>query len=99
MHIFILAQKFRNDYLWAEAFKTFYRLNDIATDWNQARQICEAEGSTLLIPGSLAEVENLKLLISNMKAHFTAIFIGVHDQFTHGEYTTVKGRVSHESTI
>ncbi|XP_073957679.1 secretory phospholipase A2 receptor-like [Choristoneura fumiferana] len=85
------AQTFRNDYLWAESFKTFYRLNDIATDWGQARKICEAEGSTLLIPSSLTEVENLKLLISNMKAHFTAIFIGVHDQFAHGEYVTVKG--------
>ncbi|XP_073957678.1 secretory phospholipase A2 receptor-like [Choristoneura fumiferana] len=88
---FTNAQTFRNDYMWAQAFKTFYRLHDLATNWAQARQICEAEGTNLLVPHSLEEMDNLKLLISNMKAHFTAIFIGVHDQFAHGEYVTLQG--------
>ncbi|XP_068626858.1 C-type mannose receptor 2-like [Battus philenor] len=79
------------DYMWAHAFKTFYRLHDLATDWHQARQICEAEGTSLLVPGSLEEMENLKLLISNMKAHYTAIFIGIHDQFSEGDFVTIKG--------
>lgn len=77
--------------MWAKAFKTFYRLHDLATSWAQARQICEAEGTSLLVPSSLEEMDNLKLLISNMKAHFTAIFIGIHDQFAHGEYVTLQG--------
>lgn len=77
--------------MWAKAFKTFYRLHDLATSWAQARQICEAEGTSLLVPSSLEEMDNLKLLISNMKAHFTAIFIGIHDQFAHGEYVTIQG--------
>ncbi|XP_013176126.1 PREDICTED: C-type mannose receptor 2-like [Papilio xuthus] len=85
------AQKFRMDYMWAHAFKTFYRLHDLATNWQQARQICEAEGTSLLVPGSLEEMENLKLLISNMKAHYTAIFIGIHDQFSEGDFVTIKG--------
>lgn len=80
------------DYMWAHAFKTFYRLHDLATNWHQARQICEAEGTSLLVPGSLEEMENLKLLISNMKAHYTAIFIGIHDQFSEGDFVTIKGK-------
>ncbi|XP_047510455.1 secretory phospholipase A2 receptor-like [Pieris napi] len=87
----ISSQKFRMDYMWAHAFKTFYRLHDLATDWDQARQMCEAEGTTLLIPSSLDEIENLKLLMSNMKAHYTGVFIGIHDQFSDGHYVTVKG--------
>lgn len=87
------AQKFRMDYMWAHAFQTFYRLHDLATDWNQARQICEAEGTALLIPDSLDEMENLKLLMSNMKAHSTAVFVGLHDRFSDGNFVTLKGGV------
>lgn len=85
------ALKFRNDYMWAHTYRTFYRLHDLATDWIQARQMCEAEGTTLLIPDSLDEMENLKVLVSNMKAHYTAIFVGIHDQFSDGNYVTVRG--------
>ncbi|CAH2050273.1 unnamed protein product, partial [Iphiclides podalirius] len=85
------TQKFRTDYMWAHAFKTFYRLHDLSTTWHQARQICEAEGTSLLVPGSIEEMENLKLLLSNMKAHYTAIFIGIHDQFSEGDFVTTKG--------
>ncbi|VVD04182.1 unnamed protein product [Leptidea sinapis] len=85
------AQKFRMDYMWAQTFKTFYRLHDLATNWEEARQICEGEGTNLLIPGTLDEIENLKLLMSNMKAHYTAIFVGIHDRFADGHYVTVKG--------
>lgn len=77
--------------MWAQAFKTFYRLHDLATSWHQARQICEAEGTSLLVPETLDEMENLKLLISNMKAHYTAIFIGIHDQFSYGVFMDLKG--------
>lgn len=77
--------------MWAQAFKTYYRLHDLATSWDQARQICEAEGSSLLIPDSLDEMENLKLLISNMKAHYSAIFVGLHNKFSHGVFVTLKG--------
>ncbi|XP_046964419.1 C-type mannose receptor 2-like [Vanessa cardui] len=87
----ILAQKFRMDYMWAHSYKTFYRLHDLATNWQEARQMCEAEGTTLLIPDTLDEMENLKLLMSNMKAHYTAIFVGIHDKFSVGNYVTVKG--------
>ncbi|XP_052747533.1 secretory phospholipase A2 receptor-like, partial [Bicyclus anynana] len=86
-----LAQKFRIDYMWAHAYKTFYRLHDLDTNWHQARQMCESEGTTLLIPDTLDEVENLKLLMSNMKAHYTAIFVGIHDSFSVGNFITVKG--------
>ncbi|XP_072937082.1 lymphocyte antigen 75-like [Epargyreus clarus] len=86
-----IVLKFRLDYMWAHAFKTFYRLHDLATDWDQARQICEAEGTSLLVPSGIEEMENLKLLISNMKAHYTSIFIGIHDQFSNGDYVTIKG--------
>ncbi|CAK1601911.1 unnamed protein product [Parnassius mnemosyne] len=79
------------DYMWAQTFKTFYRLHDLATNWEQARQICEAEGTSLLVPGSLEEMENLKLLISNMKSRYTAIFIGIHDQFSEGDFVTIRG--------
>ncbi|KAJ0182595.1 hypothetical protein K1T71_001964 [Dendrolimus kikuchii] len=79
------------DYMWAQAFQTFYRLHDLATSWDQARQICDAEGTSLLIPDSLNEVENLKILMSNMKAHYTAIFVGLHDKFSKGDYVTLKG--------
>ncbi|CAG4979142.1 unnamed protein product [Parnassius apollo] len=79
------------DYMWAHTFKTFYRLHDLATNWEQARQICEAEGTSLLVPGSLEEVENIKLLISNMKSYYTAIFIGIHDQFSEGDFVTIRG--------
>ncbi|XP_032529438.2 C-type mannose receptor 2-like [Danaus plexippus] len=89
---FLSAQKFRMDYMWAHSHKTFYRLHDLATDWFQARQMCESEGTTLLIPDTLEEIENLKLLMSNMKAHYTAIFIGIHDNFSVGNYLTVKGQ-------
>lgn len=82
------------DYMWAHAYKTFYRLHDMATDWHEARQMCEAEGTTLLIPYTLDEMENLKLLMSNMKAHYTAIFVGIHDKFSAGNYVTVKGETS-----
>lgn len=88
-----LAQKFRSDYMWAQSFKTFYRLHDLATKWHQARQICEAEGTTLLVPDNLEEVENLKLLVSNMKAHYTAIYIGLHDQFSNGIFVNLKGKL------
>lgn len=79
------------DYMWAHAFSTFYRLHDLATDWHQAQQICEAEGTALLIPDSLDEMENLKVLMSNMKAYSTAIFVGLHDRFSDGNYVTLKG--------
>ncbi|XP_050666292.1 secretory phospholipase A2 receptor-like isoform X3 [Leptidea sinapis] len=90
------AQKFRMDYMWAQSFKTFYRLHDLATNWEEARQICEGEGTNLLIPGTLDEIENLKLLMSNMKAHYTAIFVGIHDRFADGHYVTVKGYTRHQ---
>ncbi|CAH2229590.1 jg11315 [Pararge aegeria aegeria] len=79
------------DYMWAHSYKTFYRLHDLATHWQQARQMCESEGTTLLIPDTLDEVENLKLLMSNMKAHYTAIFVGIHDSFSDGNFVTVRG--------
>ncbi|XP_063821234.1 secretory phospholipase A2 receptor-like [Ostrinia nubilalis] len=63
----------------------------IAKNWFQARQICEAEGTSLLVPDSLEEMENLKLLISNMKAHYIGIFIGLHDQFSNGNFVNLKG--------
>ncbi|KOB77990.1 Low-expression lectin 2 [Operophtera brumata] len=85
------AQKFRMDYMYAQAFSTFYRLHDLATDWHQAQQICEAEGTALLIPNSLEEMENLKILMSNLKAHSTAIFVGLHDKFSDGDFVTLKG--------
>ncbi|CAH0724776.1 unnamed protein product, partial [Brenthis ino] len=53
--------------------------------------MCDAEGTTLLIPDTLDEIENLKLLMSNMKAHYTAIFVGIHDKFSAGYYVTVRG--------
>ncbi|KAG6455243.1 secretory phospholipase A2 receptor [Manduca sexta] len=96
---FVTAQKFRMDYMWAQAFKTYYRLHDLATNWNQARQICEAEGTALLVPDSLDEMENLKLLMSNMKAHYTAIFIGLHDKFSNGDYVTLKGESIAETML
>ncbi|KAM3967575.1 secretory phospholipase A2 receptor [Aphomia sociella] len=87
------GQKFRVDYMWAQAFKTFYRLHDLASNWHQARQICEVEGTSLLVPDNLQEMENLKLLISNMKGHYTAIFVGIHDQFSNGNYVNLKGEL------
>lgn len=80
--------------MWAQHFKTFYRLHDLATNWLQARQICEAEGTTLLVPDHLEEIENLKLLFSNMKAHYTGVFIGLHDQFSNGNFINLKGKCS-----
>ncbi|KAL0901639.1 hypothetical protein ABMA27_006848 [Loxostege sticticalis] len=87
----MMSQKYRVDYMWAQHFKTFYRLHDLATNWLQARQICEAEGTTLLVPDHLEEIENLKLLFSNMKAHYTGVFIGLHDQFSNGNFINLKG--------
>lgn len=85
------------DYMYAHMFSTFYRLHDLATDWHQARQICEAEGTALLIPDSLDEMENLKLLMSNMKAQSTDIFVGLHDIFSDGDFVTLKGNTSRTS--
>lgn len=82
------------DYMWAQMFKTYYRLNDLATNWDQARQICEAEGTYLFIPDSLDEMESFKLLMSNMKAQYTGIFMGLHDKFSDGNFVTLKGMFS-----
>lgn len=81
------------DYMWAQAFQTYYSLHDLATDWDEAVQICKAEGTELLKPDSLDEVENLKLLMSNMRAHYEAVFIGLHDKFSDGDFVTLKGAV------
>ncbi|XP_059062351.1 secretory phospholipase A2 receptor-like [Achroia grisella] len=91
--------KFRMDYMWAQSFKTFYRLHDMATNWHQARQICEVEGTSLFVPDNLDEMENLKLLISNMKAHYTAIFIGIHDQYASGDYVNLKGELIRDTIL
>nr|BAG54785.1 low-expression lectin 2 [Bombyx mori] len=93
------SQKFRMDYMWAQMFKTYYRLNDLATNWDQARQICEAEGTYLFIPDSLDEMESFKLLMSNMKAQYTGIFMGLHDKFSDGNFVTLKGESIAGTTI
>lgn len=77
--------------MYAQGFQTYYSLHDLATDWSDAVQICQAEGSALLKPDSLNEVENLKLLMSNMRAHYEAIFVGLHDKFSDGDFVTLKG--------
>ncbi|XP_041975633.1 C-type mannose receptor 2-like [Aricia agestis] len=84
-------EKFRNDYMWADQVQTYYKLHGQPTHWYQAKQSCEDEGTMLLIPDTFNEMDNIKVLMSNMKSEYSAIFVGIHDQYSDGNYVTVRG--------
>ena len=75
----------------------FYKLNTEPKTWSEARDVCEHEGSHLLIINSQREANALlhfwvphPKLFSDWRNSWA--YVGVHDQYVEGEYVTVFGK-------
>jgi len=73
-------------------------MHTVAEKWDDARKICNQEGAHLLIVNSGREMDAVRsiwLQHQNLTGgvYFHAIFVGVHDRFTEGDYITILGTV------
>nr|AQY54450.1 immulectin 14 [Hepialus xiaojinensis] len=84
---------FRTDYTYQPSQESFYKIHLVTKSWSEARVVCEAEGTFLVMPESIPEIEYLvKLMDENLPENVIAAYIGIHDMFAEGIFVTLTGR-------
>ncbi|XP_044743746.1 hemolymph lipopolysaccharide-binding protein-like [Chrysoperla carnea] len=79
---------------------SYYKYHQDPQTWNEARQICEAEGAYLIIINSEEEAQFLLRLmnqypdavIDDKSCDKHDVFVGFHDLFQEGQYVTIDGK-------
>ncbi|PSN47172.1 hypothetical protein C0J52_14726 [Blattella germanica] len=68
-----------------------YKIHNVKKNWTLAKEVCEHEGSHLMIINSEREVQSLDNLIenNNNSCDNKIFWIGIHDQYLEGEYITI----------
>nr|AQY54459.1 immulectin 23 [Hepialus xiaojinensis] len=88
----VIIPFFRSDYAYEPSQESFYKMHLVTKSWTEARAVCEAEGTSLVMPESKSEIEYLvKLMDENFPKHMIAAHIGIHDIFAEGIYVTLAG--------
>nr|AQY54441.1 immulectin 5 [Hepialus xiaojinensis] len=84
---------FRSDYTYEPSQESFYKIHFETKSWLEARALCEAEGTSLVMPESKPEIEYLvKIMNDNLPENVIAAYIGIHDMFSEGIFVTLTGR-------
>ena len=76
-----------NDYIYSDQNfgKFFYKFYK-EMDWNSAKNKCEQDGATLLVPKSIEECQYFASLMSSSLSSSSEIWLGVNDLANEGEY-------------
>ncbi|KAK7874177.1 hypothetical protein R5R35_006223 [Gryllus longicercus] len=69
----------------------FYKVHRKAVIWESAREVCEKEGSHLVILNSEGEAAAITRLMKRHKVTDTNVFAGFHDKAEEGNHITVFG--------
>ena len=79
----------------------YYKVHGIKdkTIWKDSMNACEKEGSNLAIINSELEAWTVKSLISRASDAGWGHWIGVHDQYTEGDYITVFSKYLYQYVI
>lgn len=75
----------------------YYKLHTTPRTWNEALRTCAVEGAHLAIVNSESEARFLQLLFSRHPKitggnHNDYAYLGVHDMFSEGQFTTIFGK-------
>ena len=85
------------DYKFNPSLSSYYKFHRTGRTWDEARRICQEEGSHLAVVNSEQEAKFLANFLSDPSRqinvqHTDQVSIGFHDRFIKGEYLTVLGK-------
>ncbi|CAG9585295.1 unnamed protein product [Danaus chrysippus] len=85
-----VAKFFRKDYDYIDSTKSFYKIHTIHRTWEDAKEMCDFEGSTLFYP---YDEDEARAVINywNQTQPFSWIFIGVSTPNAREVFETVDG--------
>lgn len=66
----------------------YYKINRLASTWQEAKEACEKEGSHLAIINSGFEAEVLRSNV-NARGDVVRFWVGIHDIYQEGNFVTI----------
>ena len=67
----------------------YYKLHDTPQSWEDAVDTCDKEGGHLIVLSSLDEQDALWNYLKETVSYLFCFWIGVHDRYEEGKYTTI----------